>query len=298
MKKYQIFTDSSSDLTTEMRKEFNIDYFRMGILVNGKEYPADLDFKEFSPEELYNWVKDPAVKIQTSLITASEFQNRMIPYLEKGMDILYIACTSALSGSVNFFRLAAEELQEKYPERKLIAIDSKRAGMPLGILVMDACKLQNEGKTLEEVLDFVDKEKLKYGLCGTVETLQYLRNAGRVSGAAAFFADLFSIKPVIIADTLGNNYAVEKINGTRKTWNRLVEVVKEYTAGIKNPVIYIGQGMAQEASDYFEKRLTEEIGAKIVKYWVGPIIGISCGPGVIHLAYFGKEVTITSPEKK
>ena len=297
MSKFQIFTDSSSDLTTEMRKEFGIDYFRMGILVDGKEYPADLDFKEFSPEQLYEWVRNPEVKIQTSLISAGEFINRMKPYLDQGMDILYIACTSVLSGSVNFFRLAAEDIQAQYPDRKMIAIDSSRAGMPLGLLVMDAVKLQREGKTLEEVKEFVEKEKLKYNLCGTVPTLTYLKNAGRVSGTAAFFANLFNIKPIIIADTMGHNYAVEKVNGTKKALNRLFEIVKETTEGIAHPTIYIGQGMAQETSDYFKKRFTEELNATIVEYWVGPIIGISCGPGVIHLAYFGKEVTITSPEK-
>lgn len=297
MSKFQIFTDSSSDLTTEMRKEYGIDYFRMGILVDGKEYPADLDFKEFSPEQLYKWVEDPKVKIQTSLISATEFISRMKPYLDQGMDILYIACTSVLSGSVNFFRLAAEEIQAQYPDRRMIAIDSARAGMPLGLLVMDSVKLQREGKSLDEVKEFVEKEKLKYNLCGTVPTLTYLKNAGRVSGAAAFFANLFNIKPIIIADTMGHNYAVEKVNGTKKSLNRLFEIVKETTEGIDHPTIYIGQGMAQETSDYFKKRFTEELNASIVEYWVGPIIGISCGPGVIHLAYFGKEVTITSPEK-
>ena len=297
MSKFQIFTDSSSDLTTQMRKDHHIEYFRMGINVDGKDLPADLDFKEYSAEQLYEWVKDPNVTIRTSLITMEEMVNRMKPYLDKGIDILYLACTSVLSGTFNVFRLTIEDLQKEYPDRKIVGVDSCRAGMPLGMLTMDASKLQDEGKSIEEIVEWVNKEKLKYNLCGTVETLTYLKNAGRVSGASAFFGNLFGVKPIIIADTLGHNYAVAKVKGTKKALMTLFDIVKDTVEGIEKPTIYIGQGMAQETSDYFKKRFTEELNANIVEYWVGPIIGISCGPGVIHLACYGKEVTITSPEK-
>lgn len=297
MNNYQIFTDSSSDLTTEMREKYGIDYFRMAFTVNGKELPADLDFKEYSYEQLYDWVKDSNTKIKTSLISMTEIINRLKPYIDKGLDILYIACTSVLSGSFNIFRLAVKELEEEYPNQRIIGIDSHRAGMTLGLMVMDAVEEQRKGKTLDEVIEWVDKEKQKYNLCGTLETLTYLKNAGRVSGGAAFFANLFGIKPIIIADTEGHNYAVGKVKGTKKSWTTLFDIVKDAVEGQDNPTIYIGQGMAQEASDYFKKRFSEELNANIVEYIVGPIIGISCGPGVIHLVCKGKEVTITSPEK-
>lgn len=296
MSKFQIFTDSSSDLTTEMRKEHGIEYFRMGFSVNGKEYPADLDFKLYSYEQLYEWIRDPKVDIHTSLIQNQEFVDRVTPFLEKGIDILYIACTSVLSGSVNFFRIAMEELKEKFPERKIISIDSNRAGMTLGLLVMDACEEQKKGASMEEVIEFVEREKQKYNLCGTLETLTYLKNAGRVSGAAAFFANAFGIKPVIISDTLGHNYVVQKVKGTMASWKACFDIIKEACEGQEHPTIYVGQGIAEECANYFKKRFTEELGAKIIEYWVGPIIGISCGPGVIHLVCKGKEVTITAKE--
>ena len=169
--------------------------------------------------------------------------------------------------------------------------------MALGLLAMDACDLQDQGKSMDEIIDWVEKEKLTYNLCGTVETLTYLKNAGRVSGSSAFFGNIFGIKPIIIADTLGHNYAVAKVKGTKKSLVTLFDIVKDVVEGIERPTIYIGQGMAQEAADYFKKRFTEELNAEIVEYWVGPIIGISCGPGVIHLVCKGKKVTITSPEK-
>lgn len=297
MNNFQIFTDSSSDLTTEMREQFNIDYFRMVFTMNGQDYPADLDYKLYSKEQLYEWIRDPKIDIHTSLIQMNEFITRLTPYLEKGIDVLYIACTSVLSGSLNFFRLAAEELRAKYPERKIVGVDSCRAGMTLGIMVMDACKLKNDGKSIEEIVDYIEENKQHYNLCGTVPTLSYLKYAGRVSGAAAFFANSLNIKPLIIADTLGHNYTLKKIRGWKSVLDALFNLVKETVEGIEHPLIYIGQGAAQETSDYFKKRFTEELNAEVVEYWVGPIIGISCGPGVIHLVCYGKEVTITAPEK-
>ena len=297
MAKFQIFTDSSSDLTKEMRALYGIEYFRMGIIVNDKPYNADLNFEEYSHEELYNWVKTPDLKISTSLISSEELKSRARPFLDKGIDVLYIGCTSVLSGSVNFARLVFEELQEEYPERNIIAIDSNRAGMALGLLVMDSVKRQQQGASFDDIVSFVETEKLKYNLCGTLETLKYLKKFGRVSGAAAFFADLFDVKPIIISDTLGHNYVTEKVRGNKKALNRLFDIVKDMTEGIEKPTIYIGQGMAQETSDYFKKRFSEELNAEIVEYWIGPIIGIACGPGTIHLVCYGKPVTVTSPEK-
>jgi len=297
MSKFQIFTDSSSDLTKEMRSQFNIDYFRMAFTVNGEEIKADLDFEPYTYEGLYNWVKDPNVEIKTSLVKMQEFLNRLTPYLEKEIDILYIACTTVLSGTLNFFRLAVEELKEKYPERKIVGIDSCRAGMTLGLLVMDAAKLQKNGKSLEEVCDFVEKEKQKYNLCGTLETLTYLKNAGRVSGAACFFANMFGIKPIIIGDTMGHNYVIDKVKGIRTAWSKCFDIIKNVVEGQPNPTIYLGQGFAQAAVEYFKKRLTEELNANVVEYFIGPIIGISCGPGVVHLVCKGKEMTITAPEE-
>ena len=296
MEKYIIFSDSASDLTTEMRKEFGIPYLRMGIKVNDKEYHADLDFKEFSHEDLYGWPKNDNLRITTSLVSSEEIKEQFEPYLKKGIDIIYIGCTSVLSGTVNFVRIITEELLEQYPERQIAVLDSNRAGMAQGLLTIDAVKLQRKGASFDEVVTYVETQKLKYNLCGTLETLKYLKKFGRVSGAAAFFADLFDVKPIIISDTLGHNYVTEKVRGTKKAYNRLFEIVKDTVEGIEKPVIYIGQGVAQAATDYFKRRFTEELNAKVVEYWVGPIIGVACGPGTTHIVCYGKEVTVTSPK--
>lgn len=297
MSNYQIFTDSSCDLTTAMREKYGIDYFRMGFTIDGVDYPCDLDFKAYSVEQLYDWIREGTHKITTTLIQMQDIIDRTKKYLDEGKDILYLACTSKLSGSWNVFRIVADELQDDYPDRKIIVYDTCRAGMPLGMMVMDACEKQKAGASLDEILEYLDKEKQTYNLCGTVETLTYLKNAGRVSGAAAFFANMLNIKPIIVADTLGHNYVVNKVRGLDKAYEELFKIVKDTTEGIEKPIIYVGQGMAQEALNYFKKRFEEELHAEVIEYIVGPVIGISCGPGVIHISYRGKAQTITAPEE-
>ena len=216
----------------------------------------------------------------------------MKKYLDKGIDIFYIACSTALSGSFNVFKLAVNELKQEYPDRKIIGIDSCRAGMALGIMAMDLSKLQDEGKTIDDLIDYLDKNKQKYNLCGTVETLTYLKAAGRVSAASAFFGNLFSVKPIIVADIYGHNVAVKKVKGKKKSFDALFDHIKDVTDGTKNPVIYLGQGNAEEASLYLKERFEKELNATVYEYWVGPIIGISCGPGVVHVSCFGKETTL------
>ena len=116
---FQIFTDTSSGMPKSLRDQYNIDYFRMGIVVDGKEYMGDLDFVDYSREQMYGWVRDPKITIRTSLVTAQEIESKLTPYLEKGIDILYIACSGALSGTRNAFELFKPELLEKFPDRKI-----------------------------------------------------------------------------------------------------------------------------------------------------------------------------------
>ena len=294
---FQIFTDTASDLPTNLRKENKIEYFPMTIFVDGKEYKADLDFEQYSIDEMYGWVQDPNKVIKTSLITVGQFIDLLTPWLEKGIDVLYIACTSVLSGTINCFRLAAEQLQEKFPDRKIVGMDSTRAGMTLGLMVLDAAKMQQEGKSLEEIHEYLEREKQHYRLCGTLETLTYLKRAGRVSGAAAFFANMLGIRPIIVGDTKGHNYVIGKVKGTRTAFERLFEIVKDTVEGQDHPVIYLGQGIYPQAVEYFTKRFEKELHATVIQYRVGPIIGISCGPQTVHIVTKGKEMTLTSPEE-
>ena len=293
---FQIFVDSSSDLSKELRKQYDIDYFRMGIVVNGELKDADMDWELYSPEQLYGWIKDLSNKCKTSLATYGEYLNRTEAVLKQGKDVLYLACTTALSGSFNTFRLVKEELQEKYPDRKIIGIDSKRANMCLGLMAIHAAELRDEGKTIEEVADWIEANKEYFHETGSLETLKYLKAAGRVSGAAAFFGDLISLKPIIMFDIHGHNYAWKKVRGSKAALEECFNYIKD-NVNERTKVCYVGQAMAKDAQAYFKKRIEEELHIPVVEFWIGPIVGISCGPGMYGIFFEGKEVTVDSEKK-
>ena len=290
MAKYQIFTDSSCDLSTELRKANNIEYFYFGLVVDGVEYKADLDWQEYTQEEFYGWLS-AGKKVKTTQVSLEEVLLKVRPYFEKGIDIIYIGCSSALTGSMNLFELAKQQLMEEFPDRKMIGVDSLAAACTLGMMVLDAAKEQKKGLSIEELQQWVFDNRFFYNQFATVDTLTYLKAAGRIKGAAAFFGNIMGVKPIFISDRKGNNLTINKVKGTKASLNELFEDVKAAMVPGVTEEIFIGQGMAQDRAELLKKRVEEELNIKATVQWIGPIVGTTCGPGVIATFCKGKEVT-------
>ena len=294
---FQLFTDTSSGLSKELRRANNIEYFRMGLIIAGEQYFADLDYEEYSREQLYEWVKDPNISITTSLVSTTEFTEKCEKYLSQGIDILYIACTDALSGTRGVFELVKQDLQEKYPDRTILSINSCRAEMALGMMVLEAAKLRDEGKDIKDVYQYIQDNKQYYHQVGSIDTLKYLRAYGRVSGAAAFFADTLNIKPLIMADIYGNNYTYKKVHGPLKAMVECFNYVKEHMVEGVTDIIYIGETMPVEAKSYLKKRIEEELNIKTAEFIIDPIVGVCCGPGMYGCWFKGDLVTEQGAKK-
>lgn len=290
MAKFQIFTDSCCDLPTAIRKELGIRYFHMGLVVDGKELTADLDWVLYRPEEFYGWLS-AGKKIKTTQVSYEEFKNEMTPLLKAGVDILYLGCSSALTGSMNVFNLVKEELAEEFPDRKMIGVDTLLASAGLGMVSIDAKTEQDKGLSIEEVAQWVEDHKFFYNQFATVDTLKFLKDAGRVKGTAAFFGDIIGVKPIFISDRKGNNLVVTKVRGTKASLDALYQGVVDTIDTNVCKTVYIGQGMAEDKALLLKKRIEENLKVEAKIYWIGPIVGTSCGPGVIATFCYGKEVT-------
>ena len=294
---FKVFTDTSSGLSKELREKHQIEYFRMGFLVNDKQYNSDLDYPDFTREQMYEWVKDPNVTIRTSLPSREEFTEKCEKFLKDGFDILYIACPDALSGTRGAFELIKEEWQEKYPERVILSIDACRAEMALGLMVLEAAEKRDEGLSIQETYDYIEANKQYFHQIGSIDTLKYLKAYGRVSGVAAFFADTFNIKPLIMADIYGNNYTFKKVHGPSKAMQGCVEYIKEHMVEGVTKVVYIGEAMPGPAKAYLKKRLNEELNLKTEEYFISPLVGVCCGPGMYGCWFKGDLVTADSKKK-
>ena len=297
MSKFVIFTDSTSDLTTEQRKSHGIEYVRMLVNWTDKdkkfhETYADLDWTEMSPSEYYNLMRDGAV-IMTSQVTEQEFDLKFIPHLEKGEDILYFACSSGLSASGALAeRLFKEKYSKKFPERTIRVVDTLTSVMAEGTMVLDAAEMKEAGKSLEEIAQTIEKTRLSYNQSATVEDLSTLAKHGRVKAATAFFGNIFGVKPILISDAKGMNFAIEKAKGRRNALLRVASLAKERVIAPEKQVCYVCEADARPEDLELLVGQLKQIGFKdVVVQKLGPIISASCGPATIGVYYKGQEET-------
>ena len=289
MTKYQIFTDSSCDLSTELRRENNLEYFYFGLVVDGVEYRADLDWKDYTQEEFYGWLK-AGKKVKTTQVSLEEVLAKVRPLFEQGIDVFYLACSGKLTGSMNLYMLAREQLLEEFPERKMIGVDSLTASCALGMFAIEASKKQKEGLSIEELEQWTLERRYFYNFFATVDTLTYLRASGRIKGTAAFFGNIIGVKPIFISARDGNNLTINKVKGTKASLNEIFEGIKGIMTD-ETKEIWIGQGMCMDRAELLKKRVEDELKVKCCIQWIGPIVGTSCGPGIIATFALGKEVT-------
>lgn len=296
MKKFVIITDSSSDLARDLRERFDVDYIPARCYIDEKEYEADPDWENISMKDFYDRLRK-GERIRTSQISNIKCTEVFEKYLKEGYDILSISCANVLSSGYSVTCVVREELLQKYPERKIVCIDSFNASGGLALLVMKASILREEGKSLEEVASWVEENRKYINQEGSVDNLSYLKKAGRVSAAAAFFGGLLNIKPLIISDVHGYNVAVEKVKGRKASIDRSIErVVNNYTC-TEIPWVFINHTECEELAKELKQMIMEKLNLKEDQVFIGNVggaMGASVGPGMFGIYCFGKEVTYDS----
>lgn len=294
MKSFALIADSTADLGKDLREKYDIDYARMNYVIDGVEYDASLDWENHSAHEFYDMMRN-GKRIFTTQVPREEYVEKFKKYLDKGMDVLYISCSSALSGSVNLAVVIAKELEAEYPGRKVICVDSLCSSLGQGYMLMRASMLRDEGKDVCEVASFIEENKLKVNQCGTVENLTYLKRAGRVKASSAFFGNMFGIKPIIISDIKGQNYAIEKVKGALNAKRRIAQCVAESATDKDN--LFISHADCIEDANALKDEILKLVPFKNVTIGtIGPIVGSCVGPGTIISFCHGKEVTVEGNE--
>jgi DegV family protein with EDD domain len=198
MKKFIIVTDSCSDLDAKLRAEYDIEYIPMHFSFDGKDFDADLDWKKISVKEFYDVMRS-GTRIITAQVSAREYKEKFSEYLKEGFDILSISCSSALSASVKASYVARDELMAEYPDRKIICIDSLISCGGLAMICVKAAQLRAEGKSIDEVAEWVEANKLCFNQEATVDKLVYLRQAGRISASSALYSSYSATSSAILS---------------------------------------------------------------------------------------------------
>lgn len=292
MRKVKIISDSCSDLNVEQLNKYDIDFAKMSTSCDGVESVASLTW---TPEEVhahYNKMRE-GKRIITAQVSVEEFQRIFEEYLKQDMDVVYIACSSKQSGSVNTGFVTAKKLMEQYEGSTIVCIDSLNASIGIGMLAIEAAKMAKNGASAKEIEAHILSVRKKVNQYVTVHSLDALRRAGRVKGPAAFFGNLMGVKPIIISDVDGTQAAFKKVKGRQKSMEELVALLKETIVDPENQTVYFTHSdCSQEEVDTMVSLIKQEIPCKDVEVgYIGPIVGTSIGPDALGVWAFGKEVT-------
>lgn len=285
MSEFIITADSTVDLPKEYLVEKNVPIMALTYILDGVTYE---DGNGLTGEEFYNKIREGAMPT-TSQVNPEQARAALEPFVKEGKDIIHIAFTSGLSGSYNSVRIAAEELCEDYPERKIVVIDSLCAAMGEGMLLYKAIELKEQGKSFDEIVEWVENNKLHVCHDVTVDDLFHLHRGGRVSKTSAIVGSMIKIKPIIHVNDEGKLIVIGKERGRKKSLMTLVDRMEEKMKGYENDVFMIVHGDAPEDAEFVKNEMIKRFGVtNIMINCLGSVIGSHTGPGVIAIFYMGE----------
>lgn len=288
MSQYRIMTDSSCDLPAALAAELELTVLPLTVTIDEKSYTNYLDEREITFKDCYAALRDGR-EAKTAAANVDSFEQAMEPILQAGEDILYLGFSSALSSTYNAGALAAEQLAEKYPDRKILTVDTLSASMGQGLLVYLTVQQKRAGATIEEARDFAEKNKFHLCHWFTVDDLHHLRRGGRVSATSAVLGTVLNIKPVLHMDNEGRLIFMEKVRGRRASIKRMLEKMRETAIEPEKQIVFMSHGDCIEDAEYLAGRIREEWNVEVVINYVGPVIVSHSGPGTLALFFLGTE---------
>lgn len=283
-----IVTDSCCDLPYQYIIDNKIEMVPLTITINNSEKKDDLA-KTGEYEGFYEQILAGQMP-KTSQINVYEFKEVFLKHLKENKSVLYIGFSSALSGCVNSARMAVDEIKEEIPDAKIAVVDSKCASMGEGLLIYHAVEELKKGKSMEEVVSFLEDNKLRVNHWFTVDDLNHLFRGGRVSKTAATFGTLLQVKPIIYIDNEGRLIPVEKAKGRKKSLKILIEKIRENIIDPEEQTVFISHSYALKEAEEIKKVILEECHVKEVWLnYIGATIGSHVGPGTVAVFFMGKE---------
>jgi len=287
MKKMIFATDSCSDLSNEMVNQIDLRIVPLSVEIEGKVYRHYPDERELSIKKFYTMLRDKKIA-KTSLVNVGAFMEFFEPILKAGDDVLYIGFSSALSGTLQSSMVAAEELRAQYPSSKIVIVDSLSASMGQGLLIWYAYQMKLAGKSIDEIAQWLEDNKLNLCHLFTVDDLGTLKRGGRLSDTQAFLGALLKIKPILHVSNEGKLVPLKKARGREFSLVAMVDLIGERITNPESQTIFISHGDCIEEAKEVGKMVQDRYKVKEIVYGtVGPVIGAHSGPGTIAVFFMG-----------
>lgn len=287
MSEFILVTDSSADLSEEMVNAIQVPVLPLRYTIQGQTYRNYPDNRDMDLALFYDMLRAGELAT-TAALNPNDFVEELEPYLQDGKDILILSFSSGLSNTYNAARLAVEELTEKYPQRKIYAVDTLCASMGQGLLVWLAAQKRDAGASIEEVRDWVEENKLHLCHHFTVDDLHFLKRGGRISATTAVVGSMLQIKPVLHVDNEGHLVNIAKARGRSASLKALVDKMEKSVSEEGKKTVFISHGDCLKDAETVANMVRERFGTQDIHInYVGPVIGAHTGPGLVALFYLG-----------
>ncbi len=287
MREFKLYTDSTSDLPQEIVEKIGVTVIPTEVVLKGKGYLDYPDERELDKKMFYREVRAGEMPT-TAVIPPSRFYKYFEKEIKNGFDVLYIVFSSGLTTTRQNALIAVSDLKEVYPDCNVMVVDSLSASMGEGLLVYYAAQMKADGKTMDEIRQWIEDNRLKLCHWVTVDDLQHLRRGGRVSAASAAVGGVLNIKPIINVSDEGKLEPVDKVRGRKAALETLFNKVKTEAVLPEERTIFIIHADCEDEAEWLKERVQNELHAKEVFIGImGPVIGAHAGPSAIGIVYLG-----------
>ena len=284
---FHVVTDTSANLPTAMAHERDIVVIPFSYIIDGKAY-ACTDTATFDAEGYYALIGS-GVRVTTSQVVTQQFEYAFEPLLEDG-DVIYLSMASGISGTYNSACMAARQVKEKYPERKVCVIDTKGASLGTGLIALLAAELRDQGVATEEAVARLENDVMRMCNIFTVDDLMYLRRTGRLSNLSAAVGTVLHIKPLLKGSEEAKIGAGAKVRGRKNSIKALAERYNRLAVNPEKQIVGIAQSACKEDADYLESLIKQNRPPQqILQVEYEPVTGSHVGPGALALFFLGNE---------
>lgn len=285
---FAIITDTAANITDKVRDHYGIIIAPLTLIIGGEEMQFT-STEGFDYDAYYQRLRE-GEKASTSQVNPAQFIECFEPALERGEDVLYIGLSGGVTGSINSARIAASDLSEEYPDRKIRIVDSLGASLGEGILAVEAAQCREQGMSVDETADKIDFEKYCMYQVFVVDDLKHLKRTGRISGALASLGTMMDLKPILKGDTEGKIVVECKARGRKQAIKALAEKYRDLVVDPEEQIVGISYGGLREDAVHLANLITKIAQPK--KVWIvphEPVTGAHVGPGMLALYFKGAD---------
>ncbi|MCI9406485.1 MAG: DegV family protein [Oscillospiraceae bacterium] len=285
-KKFVIVTDTNADFPEEYLKNHGLGRLCLSFSVDGNTFCADQDV--IDEHAFYDQMRAGA-DVKTMQVNPEKARAYFEEYLKNGLEVLYLAFSSGLSGSYNSALIAADELKELYPDLRVVVVDTLCASLGQGLLTHYAVTMKEKGRTMDEIVSWVEENRLHLCHMFTVDDLNHLYRGGRVSKTAAVLGTVLNIKPLLHVDDAGKLVPLGKVRGRKQSLLGLVNMMEERIGSYHNEIFFVSHGDCLEDAKFVASEVQKRFGIqKHLIHFIGPTIGAHSGPGTVALFFLGE----------